>query len=87
MAIRGNYTTDYGIDLENAYLSIYGFNGNKNRCLITYHLYVNEQAKLDEKTPIYYSSCEMPYDDNLPSLTAAYNYLKTLPQFSNWTDA
>jgi hypothetical protein len=85
MAIQKSITCDrYGIPCPDAYIKIDGFGGDKNRIGLNVSIFYNQQARIDEKTPISVLSYEVPYADQ--TLSDLYDYLKTLPEFAGATD-
>jgi hypothetical protein len=86
MALQISYISpDYGITALESYAKIDSFRGNINFINFLVNYYVNQEARLEGKSPIGFFYFTMPYQDGM-TYTAVYNYLKTLPEFVGSVD-
>jgi len=72
-----------GASIQDAYIKVSRFNGNK------IHLYfeIDVKSSADASEPVYSMGYTADYNANgSNALTQAYEYLKTLPEFSGATD-
>lgn len=85
MALQNSLTLESGLELEEAYFKIDRFNGNRHAVSITIAVYLNGQARVDEKQPI--SSFEFVMDTPTENMFAeVYSHMKTLPGFAEAVD-
>lgn len=86
MALQINYTSpEFGVSVQTAYAKIESFRGNINEVTFTLVYYADVLARTEGKSPIGGFVFSIPYQDGL-TYTSVYNYLKTLPGFTNAVD-
>jgi len=90
MAIQKTIKTEFDTDFENAYIKITEYHGDKNRIWFNVNALTTKNGKLVrrlyniiENSATEYT-CEIDINENV--LAQAYNYLKSLPEFSNALD-
>ena len=77
--------TPYGGTIAIAYIKILKFAGNKDKVDFSLAVYNSETDRLNDKKPLWVDSFTLPYTDNM-SLSALYDYIKTLPVYVGSTD-
>ena len=82
MALQISLTAPQGITLSTAYTRINNIRYGHTDCIISVDTWADQAARLANLAIIGSQSYSMTYDPTGTSLTAAYDYLKTLPEFS-----
>jgi hypothetical protein len=84
MALKMNMVSPQGFDVQDAYLRVESVQlAKKDALQFVLRMYKNSQEKLAFDGQQF--SCEYVLNGNNP-LNQAYNYIKTLPEFSTSTD-
>lgn len=99
MAIKVNYSTKFGIDLQDAYVSVDGLRINKSKVsangateINQYTLqfdakiFANESAAKSGSEALEVSEMACVFDPTSIMFESAYAYLKTLPEFADAVD-
>jgi hypothetical protein len=85
MALQlNNYNTDFGTVEPAAYLTITGFGGNAKIVSLSISIYASLAAFSAMAAPLANIRKQMPFVDGM-SLSMAYAYLLTLPEFAGAT--
>lgn len=74
--------------LENTYVRIDTFVGNKEKISINVNMYTEDMSQVIENIPYEFTADYTPDETGLSKnlLEQGYNYLKTLEQYANATD-
>ncbi len=90
MALQKDTETNIGLTLTNAYIRIDEQSGGKDGISLRVRTYVSKEKReigctwIDEKI---YTFVPLVADDSLNFIKQGYEYLKSLPEFTNALDA
>lgn len=91
MAIQIAWQTPQGISLPNAYLRVMHFQGTKSYVSYSVHVSVDAKAREDERPVMEERNFSFEYPKGKGGtsdiMTACYEHLKSLPEFSKGEDA
>lgn len=85
-----NVSLESGIEVETSYIRIDTVNGSKDELTISANYYIDKQASDDGKPLFKYETYNFHpsvADDSPNFIKQGYEYLKTLPEFSEALDA
>lgn len=78
MALVASMDTTHGVSLDNAYIRVVGFRGDKNSVMVTAYVYVSEQARREGKKEIDRIDHEVLISNDLPVMQNLYNGLRDI---------
>lgn len=87
MALQMQHETQFGLTLENAYVRILSFRGDRENVMVCAGFYASKEARDLEKPAIEtteFSLSTPNAEDNF--FAAIYAHMKTLPQFTSAID-
>ena len=90
MALINSIQLGSGISVDNAYIKIESFDGNKTTASICTASYLSRQAAVDGKSSLESNNYSFPHsveDGALNIVKQGYEHLKTLPEFVDSVDA
>lgn len=87
LALICDIDLESGLTVENAYLRIKSFNGSESRVSFILYIYTNKDNFKNGKPAISQKSYNMDFDKDRNLFRQMYNFLLTLPEYENATEA